>query len=62
MTSEPDFAHDNQILQDLIDAWASSVRHQDIEGVVAHHATDIVIYDVVAQSGPLVSTLTAELG
>ncbi|MGH8594313.1 MAG: YybH family protein [Gammaproteobacteria bacterium] len=48
MTSEPHLAHDNQILQDLIDAWASSVRNQDIEGVVAHHATDIVIYDVVA--------------
>jgi ketosteroid isomerase-like protein len=47
MTSE-NIADDNEILRSLIEAWASSVRNQDIDGVLANHATDILIYDVVA--------------
>lgn len=30
----------------LIEDWASAVRAKDINGVVAHHTDDVVMYDV----------------
>jgi ketosteroid isomerase-like protein len=30
----------------LIESWASAVRRRDIDGILAHHARDIVIFDV----------------
>lgn len=30
----------------LIERWASAVQHQDIETVLAHHAADILMFDV----------------
>ena len=36
---------ETQIL-DLIERWARAVRAKDIEGVLAHHADDIVMFDV----------------
>lgn len=37
-------------IQALIDRWAAAVRSHDLEGVLRHHASDMVMFDVV---GPL---------
>jgi uncharacterized protein (TIGR02246 family) len=33
-------------IRELIEAWAKSVRGKDIDGILAHHAPDIVLFDV----------------
>jgi uncharacterized protein (TIGR02246 family) len=33
-------------IRSLIESWARAVRAKDIEGVLAHHADDIVMFDV----------------
>jgi uncharacterized protein (TIGR02246 family) len=30
----------------VIDAWASAVRDKDIDGILAHHTDDILMFDV----------------
>ena len=37
---------DEKIITDLIEGWVAAVRARDIEAVLAHHATDIVMFDV----------------
>jgi uncharacterized protein (TIGR02246 family) len=37
---------DETRITDLVQAWAEAVHAGDIEGVVAHHAQDIVMFDV----------------
>ena len=37
----------NEILiRQLVENWARSVRDRDINGILAHHSTDIVMFDV----------------
>lgn len=38
---------ENQI-RVLIEAWADAVRRHDLPGILAHHAQDIVMFDVPA--------------
>lgn len=33
-------------IRDLIHAWAAAVRNQDIEGVLASHSADMLMFDV----------------
>lgn len=33
-------------IRELIEAWAKSVRARDIDGIIAHHAHDILLFDV----------------
>lgn len=33
-------------IRNLIESWARAVRAKDIEGVMAHHADDMVMFDV----------------
>jgi uncharacterized protein (TIGR02246 family) len=33
-------------IRNLIEQWATAVRARDIEGVLAHHANDMVMFDV----------------
>jgi uncharacterized protein (TIGR02246 family) len=33
-------------IRNLIEGWARAVRAKDIEGVLAHHAEDMVMFDV----------------
>lgn len=33
-------------IHQLIDAWAQSVRARDLDGIVARHADDVVLFDV----------------
>jgi uncharacterized protein (TIGR02246 family) len=33
-------------IRHLIEAWASAVRAQDIDGVLAHHTDDVLMFDV----------------
>jgi len=37
--------HENQIRQ-LIENWAAAVRNKNIDGIMAYHADDFVMYDV----------------
>jgi uncharacterized protein (TIGR02246 family) len=37
---------DEAKIRDLIEAWAKAVRAKEIEGVLAHHTEDIVMFDV----------------
>lgn len=40
-------ADTNGELRELIDAWAVAVRAKDIESVMSHYASDVVVFDVV---------------
>jgi ketosteroid isomerase-like protein len=40
-----DNGHETQIRQ-LIEDWAAAVRAKDMEGALAHHADDMVMFDV----------------
>jgi uncharacterized protein (TIGR02246 family) len=40
-----DNSHETQIRQ-LVENWAAAVRAKDVEGAVAHHADDVVMFDV----------------
>ena len=33
-------------IRDVIERWAKAVREQDLDGVLAEHAKDIVMFDV----------------
>ncbi len=37
---------DHELIRDLIERWAEAVHRGDIDGVVADHADDIVMFDV----------------
>jgi uncharacterized protein (TIGR02246 family) len=37
---------DEAQLRDLVESWASSVRARNIDGIIARHARDIVLFDV----------------
>jgi ketosteroid isomerase-like protein len=38
--------NDERIIRELIEGWAAAVRRQDLNGILAHHAADIVRFDV----------------
>lgn len=47
MTNNPVNAHKNEMeIRQLIEGWAAAVRKVDMESILAHHAGDIVMYDV----------------
>ncbi len=33
-------------IRELVENWARAVRNEDMDGVLAHHADDIVMFDV----------------
>jgi ketosteroid isomerase-like protein len=35
-----------QLIKGIIDNWAKAVRAKDIPGILAHHSTDILLFDV----------------
>ena len=37
---------DMQEIKELIEKWSAAVRDEDIDGILAHHAHDIVMFDV----------------
>jgi len=37
---------DEAQIRELIETWAKSVRAKDIDGTMAHHAPDILLFDV----------------
>lgn len=37
---------DEQQIRELIESWVRAIRARDLEGVIAHHAEDIVMFDV----------------
>lgn len=45
MTGEPLTENESQI-RELVENWAKAIRNEDMNGVLAHHADDIVMFDV----------------
>jgi len=41
-----EMATDERDIRDLIERWAAAVHGGDLDGVLADHATDIVMFDV----------------
>ena len=39
-------SEDEAMIRDLIEQWASAAHEGDLEAVLAHHASEIVMYDV----------------
>ncbi|WP_342673975.1 SgcJ/EcaC family oxidoreductase [Chondromyces crocatus] len=37
---------DEKAIRDLVEAWAQAVRDGDMDGVLAHHTMDVVMFDV----------------
>lgn len=33
-------------IKELVEHWAKAVRNKDIDGIIAHHSDDLVMYDV----------------
>ena len=44
-TSKNQIDNESQI-RELVENWARAVRNEDMDGVLAHHADDIVMFDV----------------
>jgi ketosteroid isomerase-like protein len=42
MTATSDEAH----IRELVEHWAKAAREKDMDGVLAHHANDVVMFDV----------------
>jgi hypothetical protein len=57
----PDTNDDNQI-RTLVENWAAAVRASDIEGAVAHHTDDIVMFDVPCRCNRAGSRVTGRRG
>jgi ketosteroid isomerase-like protein len=45
VTMQQDATVEGQIRR-IIEAWADAVRRHDISGILAHHDSDIVMFDV----------------
>jgi uncharacterized protein (TIGR02246 family) len=41
-----DAKNEEAAIRNLIEAWASAVRASDINGVIAHHTDDVLMFDV----------------
>src|ERR687887_2391530 len=37
---------DEHAIRTLVEEWAAAVRRQDINGILAHHSADLVMFDV----------------
>jgi ketosteroid isomerase-like protein len=46
MSAGSDRAVDKAAFRELLERWASAVRAKDLDGILAHHAADIVVFDV----------------
>jgi ketosteroid isomerase-like protein len=40
-------ASDPTVLREILESWAESVRRKNIDGILAHHAEDVLLFDVV---------------
>jgi uncharacterized protein (TIGR02246 family) len=37
---------DEAAIRDLVESWAGAVRMKDLEGILAHHSPDMLMFDV----------------
>ncbi len=37
---------DEAQIRELVESWAAAVRHKDMEAILAHHAPDMLMFDV----------------
>jgi ketosteroid isomerase-like protein len=44
-SSEPQ-TNDEIVIRDVIESWARAVRGKDMDGILAHHSPEIVMFDV----------------
>ncbi len=38
--------NNEEIIRQLVENWAKAVRNKDIEAILAHHADDVIMFDV----------------
>jgi len=41
-----DRAMDESAIRELVESWARAVRAKDLDGILAHHSADILMFDV----------------
>ena len=46
MNLEGKFAAEEAAIRELITGWAAAVRAKDLQGILAHHADDFLMFDV----------------
>ncbi|HXS36901.1 MAG TPA: nuclear transport factor 2 family protein [Flavipsychrobacter sp.] len=46
MITSSDITESEKQIRQLVEDWAKAVRNKDINGILAHHSDDIVMYDV----------------
>lgn len=46
MSDKPSSAKDEDGIRSLVENWARAVRNKDVEQILAHHAADILMFDV----------------
>jgi len=46
MTMKNSTARDQAQIRQLMDHWAEAIRSKDIDGIMSHYATDIVLFDL----------------
>jgi uncharacterized protein (TIGR02246 family) len=47
MDAAQERAHDEAQIRQLVENWAKAVRAKDIDGIMAHHAPDILLFDAI---------------
>src|SRR6185312_4865673 len=46
MAASPTITENEKQVRQLVENWAKAVRDKNIDGILAHHSQDIVMYDV----------------
>lgn len=46
LKKQPVAQTDEDAIRELIQRWAKAVREKDLDGILAHHAADMVMFDV----------------
>jgi len=41
---------DEAHIRELVESWATAVRRKDMEAILAHHAPDLLMFDVPRRS------------
>jgi uncharacterized protein (TIGR02246 family) len=46
MGEAPSSSKEDLAVRDVVESWAAAVRRRDYEGILKHHSSDIVMFDV----------------
>ena len=46
MDKAQSYAEEDSAIRQVIESWAAAVRRRDLEGILKHHSSDIIMFDV----------------